>query len=115
MENDLEQAANMKLLLCTFEQLTRLKINFHKNEVFCYGEAKEIENYYTNLFGCGLGQYPFRYLSIPMQHKKISNADWKDIEEKFELLEREVIIIQGQVALDKFSDEQFSYVYVILL
>jgi hypothetical protein len=32
----------------------------------------------------GLGQYPFRYLGIPMHHKKISSADWKDIEEKFE-------------------------------
>jgi hypothetical protein len=97
MENDLEQATNMKLLLCAFEQLSRLKINFHKSEVFCYGEAKEIESCYTELFGCGLGQYPFRYLVIPMHHKKISNADWKFIEEKFEkkaeLLKREVAII----------------------
>jgi hypothetical protein len=84
MENDLEQAANMKLLLYTFEQLSQIKINFHKNEVFCYGEAKEIENHYSNLLGCGLGQYPFRYLGIPMHHKKISNADWKAIEENFE-------------------------------
>jgi hypothetical protein len=75
MEHDLEQAANMKLLLCAFEQLLGLKINFHKSEIFCHGGAKEIENHYTNLFGCGLGQYPFRYLGIPMHHKKISNAD----------------------------------------
>jgi hypothetical protein len=40
----------MKLLLCTFEQLSGLKINFHN-----YGEAKEIENHYTSLFGCVLG------------------------------------------------------------
>jgi hypothetical protein len=84
MENDLGQAANMKLLLCAFEQLSGLKINFHKSEVFCYGEAKEMEGLYTNLFGCGLGQYPFRYLGIPMHHKKISNVDWKIIEDKFE-------------------------------
>jgi hypothetical protein len=56
--------------------------NFHKNEIFCYREAKEIEDCYTNLFGCGLGQYPFRYLGIGMHHKKIGNADWKIIEEK---------------------------------
>jgi hypothetical protein len=55
--------------------------NFHKNEIFCYREAKEIEDCYTNLFGCGLGQYPFRYLGIGMHHKKIGNADWKIIEE----------------------------------
>jgi hypothetical protein len=63
MENDLEQAAKMKLLLCAFEQLSGLKI---KSEVFCYGEAKEIEDHYTNLFRCGLGQYPFRYFGIPI-------------------------------------------------
>jgi hypothetical protein len=50
-----------------------------------------------------------------MHHKKISNADWKVIEEKFELLEREITIIRGQVGLDKFIAKQFSYVYVILL
>jgi hypothetical protein len=83
MENNLERAKNMKLLLCAFEQLSGVKINFHKSEVFCYGEAKEIEDHYTNLFGCGLGQCPFRYLGIPMHHKKISNTDWKVIEGKF--------------------------------
>jgi hypothetical protein len=31
-----------------------------------------------------LGKYPFRYLGIPIHHKRISNADWKIIEEKFE-------------------------------
>jgi hypothetical protein len=34
---DLEQAKNMELRLCVFEQLSRLKINFHKSETFCYG------------------------------------------------------------------------------
>jgi hypothetical protein len=40
MDNDLEKAKNMKLLLCAFEQLSGLKINFHKSELFCYGVAK---------------------------------------------------------------------------
>jgi hypothetical protein len=75
MENDLEQAKNMKLLLCAFEKLSGLKINFHKSELFCYGEAKEMEGQYTELFGCGMSKYPFRYLGIPMHHKRISNID----------------------------------------
>jgi hypothetical protein len=64
--------------------------------------VKEIENHYTNIFRCGLGQYLFRYLGIPMHYMKISYDVWKVIG-KIELLEREVIIIQGQVGLDKFS------------
>jgi hypothetical protein len=55
MENDIEQATNMKLLLCAFERLSGLKNNFHKSELFCYGEAKQKENLYTDLFGCDLG------------------------------------------------------------
>ena len=34
MDNGLEKAKNMKLLLFAFEQLSRLKINFHKSEFF---------------------------------------------------------------------------------
>ena len=40
MENNLDQAVNMKLLLCAIEQLSGLKINFHKSELFCFGESK---------------------------------------------------------------------------
>jgi sugar/nucleoside kinase (ribokinase family) len=39
MENDLEEAKNMKVLLCAFEQLSGLKINFHKSEMLCYGNV----------------------------------------------------------------------------
>jgi hypothetical protein len=41
MEHDLDQAKYMKIILCAFEQLSGLKINFHKSELFCYGEAKD--------------------------------------------------------------------------
>jgi hypothetical protein len=34
MEDDLDKALNMKLVLCLFEQLSGLKINFHKSEFF---------------------------------------------------------------------------------
>jgi hypothetical protein len=40
MEQNFEQTKNMKLLLSAFEQLSGLKINFHKYEIFCFGEAK---------------------------------------------------------------------------
>lgn len=44
MEHNVEKAENMKLLLCAFEQLSGLKINFHKSEIFYFGEAKEYAN-----------------------------------------------------------------------
>jgi hypothetical protein len=36
--DDLEKAKNLKLVLCAFEKLSGLKINFHKSELFCFGE-----------------------------------------------------------------------------
>jgi hypothetical protein len=41
LDDDIEGAKNMKLLLCAFEHLSGLKINFHKSQLFCYGAAKE--------------------------------------------------------------------------
>ena len=75
MDHDLEEVKNLKLVLSTFERLSGLKINFHKSELFCYGKAKEVEKEYTRLFGCGSGSFPFKYLGIPIHHKKLSNKD----------------------------------------
>ena len=84
MDQNIEKAMNTKLVLCAFEQLSGLKINFHKSELFCYGEAKECEEQFAQIFGCGIGEFPFRYLGIPMSHRKLSNKDWNRVEERFE-------------------------------
>jgi hypothetical protein len=84
LDHDLEQAKNLKLLLCDFEQLSGLKINFHKSEVFCYGAAREMESSYTSLFGCNSGDYPFRYLGIPMHHRQLLNSEWSKVKEHFQ-------------------------------
>ncbi|XP_073358207.1 uncharacterized protein [Aegilops tauschii subsp. strangulata] len=84
MEHDLAKARYMKLVLCLFEQLSGLKINFHKSELFCFGRAKEEQEAYRQLFGCELGALPFTYLGIPIHHRKLTNREWKCIEDRFE-------------------------------
>lgn len=84
MEHDLEEARNLKLVLSTFEKLSGLKINFHKSELFCFGKANEVMMDYVKNFGCDMGKYPFKYLGIPMHHKRISNKDWQAIEDRFQ-------------------------------
>jgi hypothetical protein len=39
---------------------------------------------YSSIFGCQSGTYPFKYLGIPMHHKRLSNSDWKIIEQRIE-------------------------------
>ena len=84
MSHDVQKAVNMKLILSTFEQLSGLKINFHKSEIFCFGKARDHEVFYSQLFGCGLGKYPFRYLGLPMHTRKLSNKDWRVRENRIE-------------------------------
>jgi hypothetical protein len=62
---DLERAKGLKLVLGAFEKLSGLKINFHKSELFCFGDARDKTEEYVQLFGCKEGEFPFRYLGIP--------------------------------------------------
>jgi hypothetical protein len=71
------------MILCVFEQVSGLKINFHKSDIFYYGRAKESEQQYAELFGCKPGSLPFRYLGIPMHHRKLSNFNWHVVEDRF--------------------------------
>ena len=84
MDHNFDEARNMKLILTIFEQLSGLKINYHKSELFCFGEAKEVESDYMNIFGCQVVETPHTYLGIPLHYKRISNKDWKIIEDRFE-------------------------------
>ena len=40
MSHDFDKALNMKLILCIFEQLSGLKINFHKSEFFLFWSSQ---------------------------------------------------------------------------
>jgi hypothetical protein len=83
MEHDIAKAINMKLILSFFEQLSGLKINFHKSEIFCFGEAQDMEHQYRNIFGCETGSLPFRYLGIPIHYRALRNAEWNPVETRF--------------------------------
>jgi hypothetical protein len=84
MEHDIEKARNLKLILSAFEQFSGLKIHFRKSELFCFGKAQEEANLYADLFGCGQRQFPIRYLSIPIHYQRLTNAEWKLLEEKLQ-------------------------------
>jgi hypothetical protein len=84
MEHDLEKARNLKLILVAFEQLSGLKINFHKSELFCFGEAQDSTVEYADLFGCGQGQFQIRYLGIPIHYRRLTIAEWKLVEERLQ-------------------------------
>jgi hypothetical protein len=69
----------------TFEHLSDLKINFFKSELFCFGEAQDHAHVYADLFGCSQGQFLIRYLGIPIYFRRLTNAEWKIVEERLQL------------------------------
>jgi hypothetical protein len=83
MEHDLEKAFNMKPIMCMFEQLSGLKINFHKSEIFCFGKPRDVQHKCREILGCKFGTLPMSYLGIPIHHRTLRNTKWNPIESRF--------------------------------
>jgi hypothetical protein len=103
IKHGLEKAKNLKLTLSAFEQLSGLKINFHKSELYCFGEAQDHAQLYAELFGCNQGEFPIRYLSMPIHFRRLTNVEWKIIEERLQLrlssLKGKLLSIGGRLVL----------------
>ena len=44
LDNDLAKASNLKLLLLAFEQVSGLKTDYHKSELFCFVQSENEED-----------------------------------------------------------------------
>jgi len=55
---------NLKLILYCLEWLTRLKINYHKSEVYGFGVSRVEKEEMANMLNCVLGDLPLKYLGI---------------------------------------------------
>jgi retron-type reverse transcriptase len=84
LQDDLEGARNLKFILCLFEQMSGLKINFHKSEIFCLGKTVERKNCYADIFTCPHNCLPMKYLGVPIDDKKLCKSLWSSTVEKVE-------------------------------
>jgi hypothetical protein len=64
--------------------MSRLKINFQKNEVYCFGNANNNKDAYAEIFTCPIKDLPMSYLGVPIDHKTLSISQWAKTEDKFE-------------------------------
>lgn len=103
LRDKLEDAKNLKNILCLFEQLSGLKINFNKSEVIFLGNDVLRHQEYSKIFTCNKGDLPMRYLGIPIDQKHILNKDWGQTEKKMEkkvgCWQRKLQSIGGRVTL----------------
>jgi hypothetical protein len=92
MDNNLNQARNIKLILSAFERISSLKINFYMSEILCFGQVKDEEQQYEQLFGCGIGSYPFQYFGIPMDQDIKIRKNRRNDRKEAKQLEREILV-----------------------
>jgi hypothetical protein len=81
IQDDKEQATNLKLLLYIYE-MSGLKINFSKSEVIMASEKYVKGLGLSNIFSCAIGRWSIKYLGVPFLGSRLHVADWIPIEEK---------------------------------
>lgn len=73
LDNSLGSTKNLKFILCLFENMSGLKINFHKKEVFSVGLSMKEEEDLCAILTCKKGDLPMSYLGIPVDKIRIHN------------------------------------------
>jgi len=76
VQDDLETAQNLKLLLYLYESMPGLKINFDKSEVIMISHDSRKSLVYAEMFNCATGSWPIKYLGVPVSGSKIHVANW---------------------------------------
>jgi len=82
IQDDLEVAQNLKLLLYLYENMSGLKINFNKSEVIMISQDSDQSLRYAEMFNCATGSWPIKYLGVPVSGSRIQVANWLPLIEK---------------------------------
>jgi hypothetical protein len=75
---------NTKFLLYCFEDMSGLKINYEKSEVFALGCSDEEQKNVAEMFNCNIGVLPLKYQGILVSSKHMSAADLSYVHIKVE-------------------------------
>ena len=73
---------SLKLILYCFEWLFGLKINFHKSDVYVFGVEQEQKEQIANMLNCRLGDWPMRYLGLPLSDHRLGIQAFSGVVDK---------------------------------
>ena len=74
----------MKLLLYIYELMSGLKINFSKSEVIVINGDDDMCLQYAELFNSQTGNFPLKYLGVPVSPTRLHAKDRMILEERNE-------------------------------
>jgi hypothetical protein len=73
-----------KFLLYCFEDMSGLKINNEKSEVFVMGGSNEEQKRVAEMFNCNSGHLPMKYLGVMVNNKHMTASDLSYVHLKVE-------------------------------
>ena len=82
LQNNLPQATHFKWLLACFEKLSGMKINYNKSDLITMGASEEEKTALARLFCCNIGDFPIKYLGVPLYITKLKREDIQPVVDK---------------------------------
>ena len=68
--------------LNSFENFSRLQVNFQKSAMFLVGVNDDAKNDLLNITGFSLGRFPMNYLGVPLISTRLSHYDCQPLLDK---------------------------------
>ena len=59
-----------------------MKINYDKSDLMTLGMTEDEQNSFARLFCCKVGQFPFKYLGVPLHYAKLRREDIQPVVDK---------------------------------
>jgi hypothetical protein len=82
LKNDLTSTITLKWLLSCFEQMSGMRINFHKCDIIAIKVEEHNAQLVSQSLCCKLGQLPLKYLRVPLYYTKLRKEDVQPIVDK---------------------------------
>jgi hypothetical protein len=73
---------NLKCILMWYEQLSGMKVNFHKSEILPMNLDQEETQRFAHIFSCPVGSFPLKYLGVPLHFDVLSRDDIQPLVDK---------------------------------
>jgi hypothetical protein len=75
---------HIKWLLVAFENVSGLKINYEKSEMYALNLSDTECASLASVIGCKVAQLPLKYLGVPINNKSLTDIDWQPLLDKIE-------------------------------
>ena len=86
-----------------FEALSGIRVNQNKTELYYLNIDRVLAEDLAHVFGCRVGQFPFKYLGLPLSYQKLKVRDWefliRKVEDKLQSWKSRILSLGGRLTL----------------